>query len=309
MADAKTTAVDSGSNVGARMTYEDMREWIVEAEKLGELRVVNGASWEEDIGLAAEVVQHDEGAPCIVFDNVPGCPPGFRMLINFFAGKRKCMTMGFPTEWNKLELTDGVHQHMKGVESIPHKIVETGPVFENIMEGDDIDIEKFPAPMWHDKDGGRYIGTGSYNVTLDPDTNWINLGTYRVMIQSKNEVGFYISPGKHGRIHSSWAVLNCLPGNVNMTSWAAIAAMRWNASRASTLGFRSRPMPKLSSKVSLSQTIAGWKARSVNGPAITVPTFGPSLFSISPRFIIGTILLSLGVLRCVRPMSWPATVR
>ena len=201
MAETTAKAINSGSNVGARMTYEDMREWIVEAEKLGELRVVKGASWEEDIGLAAEVVQHDEGAPCIVFDDVPGCPPGFRMLINFFAGKRKCMTMGFPPEWDKLELTDGVHQHMKSVDPIPHKIVETGTVFENILEGDDIDIEKFPAPMWHDKDGGRYIGTGSYNVTRDPDSGWINLGTYRVMIQSKTEVGFYISPGKHGRIH------------------------------------------------------------------------------------------------------------
>ena len=77
MADAKATAVDTGSNVGARMAYEDMREWIIEAEKLGELRVVKGASWEKDIGLAAEVVLHDESAPCIVFDDVPGCPPGF----------------------------------------------------------------------------------------------------------------------------------------------------------------------------------------------------------------------------------------
>jgi len=56
MADAKTTAVDAGSNVGARMTYEDMREWIIEAEKLGELTVVNGASWEKDIGLAAKAL-------------------------------------------------------------------------------------------------------------------------------------------------------------------------------------------------------------------------------------------------------------
>ncbi len=205
MADAKSggvaTAVDGGTNVGARMTYEDMREWIIEAERLGELRVVKGASWQKDIGLASEVVLHDENAPCIVFDEVPGSPPGFRMLINFFAGKRKCMTMGFPTEFNKLELTDAVHLHMSGMKSIPHKIVDDGPIFENIQEGDDIDVEMFPTPMWHDQDGGRYIGTGSYNVTRDPDTDWINIGTYRVMIQSKNSVGFYISPGKHGRIH------------------------------------------------------------------------------------------------------------
>jgi 4-hydroxy-3-polyprenylbenzoate decarboxylase len=36
---------------------------------------------------------------------------------------------------------------------------------------------------------------------MDPDEKWVNLGTYRVMIQDKKTVGFYISPGKHGRIH------------------------------------------------------------------------------------------------------------
>ena len=100
MADATAKAVDAGTNVGARLTYEDMREWIVEAEKLGELRVVDGLSWEKDIGEVAEVVLHDESAPAILFDNVQGCPPGFRLLINFFAGKRRNMTMGFPTDFN-----------------------------------------------------------------------------------------------------------------------------------------------------------------------------------------------------------------
>ena len=33
------------------------------------------------------------------------------------------------------------------------------------MEGDDIDVTNFPAPKWHERDGGRYIGTGSFNVT------------------------------------------------------------------------------------------------------------------------------------------------
>ena len=47
-----TNAVEavSGSNVGAQMSYEDMREWLKEAERLGELRVAEGLSWEKDIG-------------------------------------------------------------------------------------------------------------------------------------------------------------------------------------------------------------------------------------------------------------------
>src|ERR1041384_2800444 len=44
------------------------------------------------------------------------------------------------------------------------------------------------------------ICTDSVHITRDPDEGWVNYGTYRVMIHDKNKIGFYISPGKHGRI-------------------------------------------------------------------------------------------------------------
>ena len=52
----------------------------------------------------------------------------------------------------------------------------------------------------HELDGGRYIGTGSSDITRDPDTGWINLGTYRVQAHDRNTATIYISPGKHGDI-------------------------------------------------------------------------------------------------------------
>ena len=185
-----------------RIPYNDLREWLAEAEKLGEGKTVTGASWERDIGMAAEVLQHDERAPCVVFDEVPGYPKGFRVLTNFFAGKRSNMTLGFPTDMGKLELTEAFREHrMEGLEQIPHEYVEDGPILQNVLEGDAVDVTKFPTPLWHDDDGGRYIGTGSYDVTADPDSGWLNVGTYRVMIHNERQVGIYISPGKHGRIH------------------------------------------------------------------------------------------------------------
>ncbi len=39
------------------------------------------------------------------------------------------------------------------------------------------------------------------DITRDPDEGWVNFGCYRVMIHDQRTVGFYISPGKHGRIH------------------------------------------------------------------------------------------------------------
>lgn len=196
--DIPVSAVQNDVNI----PYTNMRDWLEEADKLGEVRHVEGATWERDIGMATEVVQHNDKAPCVLFEKVPGTLEGSRLLVNFFAGKRMNMTLGFPTDMSKIELSDAFREtYVEDLKEIPHEIVTDGPVLENIVEGDDIDVEAFPAPIWHEDDGGRYIGTGSYNVTRDPDSGWINVGTYRVMIQSKDEVGFYISPGKHGRIH------------------------------------------------------------------------------------------------------------
>ncbi len=84
---------------------------------------------------------------------------------------------------------------------MPYQEVDDGPILENVLTGDAVDATAFPAPLWHDRDGGRYIGTGSFNVTRDPEEGWVNCGTYRVMLHDRTTVGFYISPGKHGRIH------------------------------------------------------------------------------------------------------------
>ncbi len=56
-------------------------------------------------------------------------------------------------------------------------------------------------PFWHERDGGRYIGTGHVVITRDPDDGWVNVGCYRVMVHDRNTMGMNISPGKHGRMH------------------------------------------------------------------------------------------------------------
>jgi hypothetical protein len=93
-------------NDTARIPYDDLREWLLEAERLGEVRIVRGANWQEDIGLAAEAVLRAENGPCVVFEDIDGCPPGFRLLMNMFAGTRRNVTLGFPDHLTKWELSD-----------------------------------------------------------------------------------------------------------------------------------------------------------------------------------------------------------
>ena len=71
---------------------------------------------------------------------------------------------------------------------------------ENVLEGEQVDIFKFPVPIHHELDGGRFIGTGDCVITKDPIQGWVNLGTYRMMAVDKNTAISYISPGRHGRL-------------------------------------------------------------------------------------------------------------
>ena len=200
-----------GPNAGCALQYVDLRDWLEEVKKRGDLKIVKGADWESDIGQVVEVVCHDENTPTILFDEVKGSPKGFRLLINWFTGTRKNLTLGFPSQLNKLELSQAYHCHTRSLTPIPHIIVKDGPIFENITEGVDVDITKFPSPLWNPEDGGRYIGTGCFNITRDPDSGWINCGTYRVMVHDAKRVGLYISPGKHGRIHRDKYLANNEP--------------------------------------------------------------------------------------------------
>jgi UbiD family decarboxylase len=192
-----------GANVDRDVRYDSLRDWLDQIDQMGELKLVRGASWEEEIGAITDLAQHDESVAALLFDEVPGFPKGYRVLANAFGGKRQNVILGFPAALSKLALSDCFLQEYRDAKSkrVPYQIVESGPVFENVITGNDIDVLKFPTPMWHPGDGGRYIGTGCFNVTRDPDEGWINAGTYRIMIHDRNSVGFYISPGKHGRIH------------------------------------------------------------------------------------------------------------
>ena len=184
-----------------KFLYEDLREWLDAANDLGEVKAVSGANTEEEIGMATELLHHTDPAPAALFDEIPGYDAGYRVLTNFFGGQRMNMTLGFPDADSKFTLAKYFTETFNKLEPIPHRFVADGPVLENVHLGDDVNVLNFPTPLWHEHDGGRYIGTGSYNITRDPDENWVNLGTYRVMVHDEKQVGFYISPGKHGRVH------------------------------------------------------------------------------------------------------------
>jgi len=73
-------------------------------------------------------------------------------------------------------------------------------VKKNILLGDDIDLYQFPIPHYYPLDGGPYYGTAHFVITKDPDSGWVNLGTYRGQLFEKDKVGTQFIKGKHADI-------------------------------------------------------------------------------------------------------------
>ncbi len=182
------------------MAYRDLRDWMTQVEEFRELTVVRQAHWDVEIGVITEIVMNRHG-PALLFDHIPGYPAGYRVLANALGGPRRlAFTLGLPTDRTLKDLLPLWQEKKRTLRPIPPAVVTDGPVLENVFRGEDVDLLKFPTPKWHEHDGGRYIGTGSVDITRDPEEGWVNLGCYRVMIHDRSQVGFYISPGKQGRI-------------------------------------------------------------------------------------------------------------
>ncbi|MFF2926276.1 UbiD family decarboxylase domain-containing protein, partial [Streptomyces celluloflavus] len=149
-------------------------------ETLGEDEVlrIDGADRDLDIGGITELIAEKEG-PALMFDNIPGYPAGHRVFTNFMGtAARTAVALGLPRDTPKLDIVRAWKDLSKQLEPVPPVVVPTGPVLENVLVGDDVDLGVFPTPRWHDGDGGRYIGTACMVITRDPDNGWVNVGTY-----------------------------------------------------------------------------------------------------------------------------------
>ena len=53
------------------LAYDDLRSWIEETHRLGEIKEVKGLSWQEDIGMVSEMALRDDNAPCLSSKRCP----------------------------------------------------------------------------------------------------------------------------------------------------------------------------------------------------------------------------------------------
>ncbi len=184
----------------------DLRQWLDRVKEAGELRSIENAHWDLEIGGIVALNWKKKPPPALLFDRIVDYPAGFRVAATTLASPRRlALTLGFPSVQQTPELVQVLRQKWPAWESetarYQPEMVAQGPVLENVLAGDNVDVYRFPAPKWHELDGGRYLGTGCAVITRDPDDGTINSGTYRSMIHDRRTTCVNIEMGKHGRIH------------------------------------------------------------------------------------------------------------
>ncbi|HSR71232.1 MAG TPA: UbiD family decarboxylase [Kiloniellales bacterium] len=189
----------------SREIQTDLRAFLAAAEAAGEVQAVTGAHWDKELGAVAEVLYREkvDRSPLLLFDEVPGYAKGLRCLYGMLGSPlRFALALGLDTAAadDRRALLDLYRKRIKEYQPIAPRVVNGGPVLENVARDDEVDLLKFPVPIHHEHDGGRYIGTACGVVTRDPDSGRVNVGTYRVMVNGRNLATSYISNGKQGRI-------------------------------------------------------------------------------------------------------------
>ncbi len=181
------------------MIFSDLRDWLQAVDAMGELARVSGATWQQEIGALTSLGQRQVGSPALLFDDIPGYPKGYRVLGNSgMSLARVALSLNMPANSSSLDIIRNWRAFLRDQRTLPPRLVTDGPMLENVHQGDAVNLDEFPTPVWHQDDGGRYIGTGCIVVTRDPDTGWVNCGAYRIQVHDRRRVGVWMIRGKHG---------------------------------------------------------------------------------------------------------------
>lgn len=176
------------------MPINDLRSFIAALEQEGELaRVQVEVDWNLEIGAIVERNFRNKG-PSLLFENVRG------HKMPFFVGglqtlRRIAIALEMDPDSTEEKIVLEYRERIK--RPLKPKLVKAGACKEQILKGGEVDLLQYPAPLWNELDGGRYIGTWHSVVVKDPEIGWQNVGMHRMMIQNSNTCGIMFGPFQH----------------------------------------------------------------------------------------------------------------
>lgn len=170
---------------------KDLRDYLeVLAGYEKEYAISEGqVSLDKGITQIVNFLQHRGENPAVMFNNVAGA--SMPVLTNLFSS-RKRLALALECEEADLERTYRAREK----NFIPPVMVESGPVQEIDIDGEDIDITTFPVLTHNSGDVGPYITAGMMTIK-DPDTGTRNTGIYRLMVKDGRHTGIHMAETGH----------------------------------------------------------------------------------------------------------------
>ena len=198
------------------MKFRDIREFIAFLEQRGELRRI--AIPVDPMLEISEITDRTikSGGPALLFEN----PQGYDIpvLTNLFGSEsRTAMALGLDSledvaekVQSIIDLVQGPPQGMANklrtlgqlvnLASIRPRTVNNPPCQDVVLQGEDVDLYKFPILQCWPMDGGQYI-TLPLVITRDPETGVQNYGIYRMQVYDRRTTGMHWQTHKVGAHH------------------------------------------------------------------------------------------------------------
>ncbi|MCL5960396.1 MAG: UbiD family decarboxylase, partial [Chloroflexi bacterium] len=183
----------------------------------------------------------ESGGPAAFFEKVKDYPEARLLGAPMATYRRLAVALGLAASTHPLEL---LREYLRRLDSpIAARRVAGGPCQGNVRLGDAVDLFEFPAPMVHEGDGGRYIGTWHSVVTRDPEEGWVNWGMYRLMVFDQRNLSGRVHPNSDcGMMLRKYEAMGkpmpfaIVFGGEPVSSMAACASLRWGEDTAAAAG-------------------------------------------------------------------------
>jgi UbiD family decarboxylase len=189
--------------------FGDLRGWIAALKAHDELAEIDAeVDWNIELGTIMRLAQGPGTGRAMLFNNIKDynkpnsrCRRVFGSALNNY--RRIAIMLGLPPDTHPRELVKISRNVLEG--TIAPRIVNTGPVKENIVTGKDVDLYEFPVPYWNRLDGGRYLITYAGVVSKDPTTGVMNVGVYRGMLAERDKIPILMWRAQHiGHHVTAW---------------------------------------------------------------------------------------------------------
>lgn len=186
--------------------FKSLGEWIEFLDSRGQL-ITNNREVEirDEVSAIAKKTAEEQGS-AVLHNNIADYP-GWRIFHDGFSTRER-IAWGYgvdPAHFMEEMMTIMRHERAKPMKP---RQVESGPVKEIKVMGEDVDLTRLPIVFTGAFEGPPFITAGISSIQ-DPETGWTNTGIRRFQLKGKRKMNNLILPFQHeGMIFSKYMQRN-----------------------------------------------------------------------------------------------------